>query len=510
MAAVFLAALGWGAWEASLARTFRRERAAVARAAGSAYGALAGVVDRLADDAARDDPVALRRDLLTDARAYFQGIVGTPTEVATSLTWIATIDRALGRKAEAVAGYRAAIDLWRRLAGDRLGDVDLAERLAGTRVLLALALDPKAAGPDADDALENLTAAGETYLALADRDPEQPRHRRDLARVFLERARIEQALKRDRAALASTRQSIRLLEELGWADPDASETRLMLATAHGLLARLLGASNDGLEAAAMALDRAVGLLDGLTGPRKDSPRVAFDTASRLAELAQIQSSLGSPAPATAALARAMALLEDLAARHPAVASYRGELASAYNLDVELLRGLGKREEAKSRAEQARAMLERLIVERPDEPRYVASLATSRHLLGRLLALEGKTAEALKSFRNAADAIEGMKDADRTGADSYSLACDLSLGLSLIGVREGGKPIADADDPALSPADRTRRDLYARRAVEALRQAVARGFDDPDLYRRDPALDPLRPREDFKKLLEELTANPEAG
>ncbi|WP_337172978.1 hypothetical protein [Paludisphaera sp.] len=509
LAVAFLAALGWGAWEAGRARTLRRERDALAVASGSARAAVASAVDRLADDASLDDPVALRRDLLTDAREYYTGVVGTRADVADSLARIAAVDRALGRKDEAVAGYRAAIELLRALAGARLGDADLAERLAGARAGLARALAPTGAGPDADAALEALTAAGETYLALADRQPDRTRHRRDLARVFLERARIEHALKRDRAAVASTRQSIRLLEEIGWAAPatDADEARVELAGAHGLLAKLLGARDDGAEAAAMALDRAVVLLDGLTGPLKDSPRVAFEKAARLVDLAEAQSSFGAIPPATAALARAVALLEDLAARRPAVPSYRGELASAYNLDVELLRGQGRRAEAKARAEQARTLLERLVVERPDEPRYVASLATSRQLLGRLLAQEGKTAEAVKSFRSAADALDGMKPADRAGADSYALACNLSLGLSLLGVAEGGRPILDPDDPALTPNDRTRREFYARRAVDALRQAVARGFDDLDLYRRDPALDPLRPREDFKKLLAELAAKP---
>jgi len=95
-----------------------------------------------------------------------------------------------------------------------------------------------------------------------------------------------------------------------------------------------------------------------------------------------------------------------------------------------------------------------------------------------------------------------------GADAYALACDVALGLTLIGVKEGGRPIADADDPTLSDADRARREVYARRAVDALRLAVAKGYGAPDLYRRDPALDPLRPRDDFKKLLGELTAKGE--
>lgn len=505
LAGAFVAAIAWGAWEAREARSLRRERDRLAVEAGAADDALAAAVDRLADDAAEDDPATLRREILAGARAYYEGVADSPARAAASVARIAAVDRALGRKAEAVAGYRDAIERWKRLAGDRLGDAELAERLADARAGLALALAPDAAGPDADAALESLAAAGETYLALAEREPGEPRHRRRLARVFGRRAEIERKLKRDRPALASARQAIGLLEELRLIEPDRAEDRIELASAYGLLGRLLAARDEGAEAPAMALDRAIGLLDGVTGPMKDAPRVAFEVAARLVDLAEVQFADGSIVPATNSLARASKILEDLSAKHPAVSSYRGELASAYNLDVEMLRGRGRRDEAKARADQARAILERLVVERPDVPRYVAALATSRQLLGRLLAQEGKAAEALKSFRSAADSLEGMKEADRTGADAYALACDLSLGLSLIGVKDGGKPIVDADDPALTPADRSRRDLYARRAVEVLRQAVAKGYDAPDLYRRDPALDPLRPREDFKKLLEEFLA-----
>jgi hypothetical protein len=47
--------------------------------------------------------------------------------------------------------------------------------------------------------------------------------------------------------------------------------------------------------------------------------------------------------------------------------------------------------------------------------------------------------------------------------------------------------------------------YADRAVEALRQAVARGYKDAAHLKKDPDLDPLRGRDDFRKLLAEVEA-----
>ncbi len=47
------------------------------------------------------------------------------------------------------------------------------------------------------------------------------------------------------------------------------------------------------------------------------------------------------------------------------------------------------------------------------------------------------------------------------------------------------------------------DQYAARAVELLRRAIERGYQNVARLKRDPDLDALRPRADFQKLLSEL-------
>jgi hypothetical protein len=47
--------------------------------------------------------------------------------------------------------------------------------------------------------------------------------------------------------------------------------------------------------------------------------------------------------------------------------------------------------------------------------------------------------------------------------------------------------------------------YGDRALAALRQAVAKGYKDAASLKKDPALDPLRQRDDFRQLLAELEA-----
>jgi hypothetical protein len=60
------------------------------------------------------------------------------------------------------------------------------------------------------------------------------------------------------------------------------------------------------------------------------------------------------------------------------------------------------------------------------------------------------------------------------------------------------------DTALSEAERKERaEAYAARAMATLRQAVQNGFKDAAHMKKDPDLDPLRPRADFQKLLAEV-------
>ncbi len=50
---------------------------------------------------------------------------------------------------------------------------------------------------------------------------------------------------------------------------------------------------------------------------------------------------------------------------------------------------------------------------------------------------------------------------------------------------------------------TGRPSYADQAMEALRLAVEQGYEDLARLKKDPDLDPLRERADFKRLLAEL-------
>jgi hypothetical protein len=52
-------------------------------------------------------------------------------------------------------------------------------------------------------------------------------------------------------------------------------------------------------------------------------------------------------------------------------------------------------------------------------------------------------------------------------------------------------------------DRNEQAKYAERAVALLRQAVAKGYSNVHEMKNDDDLKPLRPRDDFQKLLRDM-------
>ncbi len=88
----------------------------------------------------------------------------------------------------------------------------------------------------------------------------------------------------------------------------------------------------------------------------------------------------------------------------------------------------------------------------------------------------------------ADVAEATKNPSWNTGQWYDFACVYSLASAKV-------------------ADKKKE--YADRAMELLQQAVKVGWNDLEQTANDTALDPLRDREDFKKLLADLGRKPAA-
>jgi hypothetical protein len=105
----------------------------------------------------------------------------------------------------------------------------------------------------------------------------------------------------------------------------------------------------------------------------------------------------------------------------------------------------------------------------------------------VLARRGAHARATKAV-SAVARQEGLGQINH-----YNIACVFALSSA-----------AADNDSKLAPADRTNlKAQYADRAMDFLRQAVAKGLQNAAVIKNDPDLAPLRSRDDFRKLVQEV-------
>ena len=255
--------------------------------------------------------------------------------------------------------------------------------------------------------------------------------------------------------------------------------------------------------------------------------------------------------------RALAIEEKLAADFPAVPAYRSDLAWSHNSLGNLLGGLGQGAAAEEQYRKSLAMQEKLAAEFPAVPAYQVDLGGSYCNFGELIRNGGDPAASLKWFGQAIDCLqavldkeprdvtakqflrnshwgrakahdrlqkfaEAVKDWDRVIALSppaEQLIFRASRATSRLQAGMVAEAVAEVAELTKTPfwpvgqwynfacvysvasgkiADKKRE--YADRAMELLRVAVKAGWKDAEHMKTDTDLDPLRDRDDFKKLI----------
>jgi tetratricopeptide (TPR) repeat protein len=205
---------------------------------------------------------------------------------------------------------------------------------------------------------------------------------------------------------------------------------------------------------------------------------------------------GKPAEAEAEFHRAMAHFRKLVDDNPKVSVYRQGLATAFNHLGVVARKLGRAAEARDDGERAVALGERLVQENPV---YRINLAISLRRRGLALADLGDHAGAAADARRALGLFEGLPS--RSGEVWFETACCHAALAGQAGRTGSGVSAAEGEE-------------QAARAMGLLRKSVDMGYRNAIALRAESALDPLRERDDFKKILAELEnkspAKPEKG
>jgi hypothetical protein len=171
--------------------------------------------------------------------------------------------------------------------------------------------------------------------------------------------------------------------------------------------------------------------------------------------------------------------------------YQIQLANALEGLAEL--ALGRKDYSKVRGllEEAIPYNRTALQAQSANPFYRDCFRLTLQTLADVVLAQGEHAEAFKSAAQLAEAAVEL------AKDRYKAACVLA----------GCVPLAEKDGKLPAAGRQELAKEYADRAIAMLRRAIADGYKDASQMRKEPALDALRDRDDFTKLLADLEKAP---
>ena len=219
----------------------------------------------------------------------------------------------------------------------------------------------------------------------------------------------------------------------------------------------------------------------------------YDLAWNHDDLGALLVQRGKPADAESELRAALAIEQNLVDENPTVTMFRGRLAFILIHLGDAVRSLGRAAAAKGSYEQAIALEEPWVQEDPTntEHRYILICAVRRR--GLTLSDLGDSASAAADVRRALALCDGQPPRSSWDLFEIEMACCHAALAGLAGRAGSGVSAAEGE-------------AGAARAMEWLHRAVANGYRNMNQLRIDSALDSLRNRPDFKKLMAELEKN----
>jgi tetratricopeptide (TPR) repeat protein len=452
-------------------------------------------------------------------------------QLANSHHAIGGLQSQTGHPAEAMKSYQRMLAITQKLVEDN-------PTVAEFRLLLSMShaalgnLQAEAGHPA--EALESYLRALTIQQKLVDDSPDVAKFRVWLSRTHSDIGWLQAQTGHPSEALESYRRALSIEQKLVDGNPNIPEFRSQLSSEHnriGLLQKQTGHPAQAMKSYRSALAIRQKLVDDnptVTGFRRGLWQSHNNIGGLLTDT-------GDPAAAMESYRRALAITQKLADDNPTVIDYqrtlaegllvigwhlaqagqndeaiayysreeaiRRKLADATSASVDsnwlancqtntadLLRKAGRRDEARAACERAIALREPLVKNHPQVTLYRGGLAETYLRAGQVRFDAGDPAGAASAWRRAISLYDGLKSPD--GEQTIFRAC-CHAGLSAL----AGRP-----DSGVSAAEGL---AESDRAMTWLRRAVAAGQRNPDTYRTESALDPLRNRPDFRLLMMDL-------
>ncbi len=474
---------------------------------------------------------------------------------------IGYMEAELGEKLAAEQGFRRASEIYERLADD-FPDLEYRVFLAASYNNLGNVLTGLGQWLAAEQAYRQ---ALQVWLKLVIDYPIVPQMRSQMGMSDHNVGSVLHMLGRRSAAEQAYRRALQVHEKLVADFPTVPMFRQYLAWIHNSLGLLL-ADMGRQPAAEVVCRRALDIREKLATQYPTVPSYSQQCAVSQNNLGYMLRDLGRRPVAEEAFRRALDIQEKLVGDFPSVPDYRQEMGRTYDNLALLLIDLGRRAEAEHALRRALEIKEKLTTDFPAELNYRGQLAETYKNLGTLFREQRKGEASVEWFAKAIAILEPLlkqeprlimyrrflRDAhwgraealDRLGRDTEAdndrdrdraLAADglsedepgirTRRARSLARAGDHAKAVAEANAlaetkdvtgntlydlacvcalaSAAAKGDAKFQDQYATRAVELLRQAVAKGYKDIDHLKKDDDLKALREREDFQKLVKEL-------
>jgi tetratricopeptide (TPR) repeat protein len=430
-----------------------------------------------------------RKGLLGKAKEFYERFIseqfdapGVRYDLALAHHRLGQIHRELGDYAAAEESSVKAIAALQNLDRAQPEVAEFQRDLAASYVMLGLVYTKTARWEKAEASYQQALAIQEKRAAA---NPEAAEDQYALANTFSALGLVHQNEEHPESAAAMCQQAQNILSKLARDFPLVSEYRSLLATTQMNLGIVyLGKSWN--ERAATALEEARGIYGRLVQGRPNAlPEdlqflarshallgVAYCRANRTEKAEEVQQ-------------QALRIFQTLAQEHPDVVEYAYDVGRC-RMELGLTADRGGRPEV-ALAEYAEAIE---ILEKAVGKGY---LKARSQILNARIARAALSSERGDHGR-ATEEVEALLRQEDVGAlHVYGAACAFSRASA-----------AANHDTKLSRTDRNRVSArYADRAVDYLREAVAKGFRRPCVIKEDRDLDPLRARDDFLKLLAEL-------
>ena len=432
-----------------------------------------------------------RRDQLRSAREFYERFVRErfdAPEVRYDLGLahhrLAEIDRELANYPAALESAAKAVMLLGALAAASPNMPEYRRDLAAVHVTLGLVYSDSARWEEAEAAYGRAVAIQEEQAAA---HPESAQYRYALAKTLTAFGYTLNRAARADTAETKLRRALDVLNRAGEDDEPGLERQSLLAQTHMNLGQVR-ITKGRYDEAETALKEASRLYGNLVRGRPDAGPEDWQSLARSQAIlgrAYIQNS--KPVKAEEAQQQALQVFEKLAHEHPDVQVFTYDVGRCYQELGITADTAGQPEVARARYDKAIGILDGVLSKGYMAAHGVAMTARIERAV--TFAAEGNHARA-------ADEAEALaRQQNLTSVNVYGIACLYSRSSA-----------AAERDPKLSAADRTRlKARYADRAMDFLRDAVARGYTHPDAMRADTDLDPLRGRDDFRKLIVDLEA-----